>query len=256
MTYYVHLLLLFLFYLSNNTTHATWVEEYNSCAWATLEQYMPPSCLFGANNASSFIADQRGNACLCPNEAYITDVAQDLNRYCGCDILERTAHTFVANCDETGTPAAFNDSQIVALGSGQAGDCVDVQATSTATGTATPTTNIGQPNPTSTESPSPNPTPVSEEGGKDSKLTIVGIILGSVFGFLTFVVTCLQLYGMWRKEPHLTPWWQIKQLWNRRSGTKHVVTGLSSAENGTPVSRVSSEGSFRTVTPDHVLGSH
>lgn len=242
MIFYLHVLLLSLSYFENTTVQATWVEEYNSCAWATLEQYVPPSCLFGASIASFFIANQRGNACLCPNEAYITDVAQDLFRYCGCDVLERTGHTFVANCNGTGTPAAFNEIQIIELGYGQTGGCVDVGAASIATGsgTATHTTNTGQPSTTTSDSPSSMPGLNSKDEGKDNKLTIVGIIVGSVLGFLGLVVTSLQLYGMWAKEPHLTPWWQIKQCFNRRHRTNKTVAGAPSGESSTQMREVSS----------------
>src|ERR1700754_3128183 len=91
------LILLFIAIFNLSTVLAIW-DDYDKCANDTLSYETPDSCLFGS---TSFVADQQGNACLCPKKVFIENVAKSLYRYCGCDVLQSTANTFVENCNRT-----------------------------------------------------------------------------------------------------------------------------------------------------------
>ena len=189
-------LLLSFILLHATTAQYAWVA-YDICANATLYHYLPGSCLF---NGTDFVANEQGNACLCPNEAFITDVARYLWTYCSCDVLERSAGTFVKTCNSTGTPATFNVSTIVALGSNQTQGCVDK--------------------------------PVSDDYSHGrTKHRTLDIVLGIVAGILG-ITLALQVIGMVAKKQHLKPTYQIARLCNALFRNKWKPAASASTESG------------------------
>jgi hypothetical protein len=102
-----------------NPVSAKW-DDYPACAEPILDERAPSYCYVGPSNYTN---DKEGNACLCPNQGFLFDVAQGVYKQCGCAVLETVATVLVSNCNGTGTPAAYNEKEIIQLGSGQPDGC-------------------------------------------------------------------------------------------------------------------------------------
>ena len=213
--------------------NASWEDNFSSCTWATLYQYMPPDCL---DASGTFVGDQAGNACLCPLETYITDVAQHVWGYCGCDVLNRTAGTYVSICNSTSTPAPYTPAQIVSIGCGQTTGCVEktiVSASAVNANTAQPTGTPTQAasasrttTPSVTQGPTASPTSSSQRSSGWSDNQIIGTSLGTgslVVGILG-LLAALEIIGKRKERPELRPTYQINRAY-------HYVNNLTLARN-------------------------
>lgn len=182
-------------------------EDYNRCAWESFRCYLPPSCLSSSGN---FTLDSEGIGCLCGNKGFITALGIHLYRYCHCEVLNRTASIFVQKCTEISKLSVYNESKIIAIGSGQAQGCIDPVSTCNADGTVTTssttilkTTNAAV-TPTSTEdSSSGKKTGVSSNGALSKEGDIaIGVSVGvGVPIIIGVVVAALRL-------------WRGGQFWN------------------------------------------
>ena len=196
---------------------------------------MPPDCKDASGN---FVGDQAGNACLCPLETYITDVAEHVWGYCGCDVLNRTAGTYVSICNSTSTPAPYDQAQIVAIGCGQNAGCVEkavVSASAVTTSTAQPTGTVTETTSASgsttsgviqTATPSSTPSPQGSAGWTNNQ------IIGTTFGIAGFMVAiiglALDIIGKRKERPELRPTYQIGRAYRR-------ISHLNPTRNHTPV---------------------
>ena len=213
--------------------NASWEDNFSSCTWATLYLYMPPDCL---DASGTFVGDQAGNACLCPLETYITDVAQHVWGYCGCDVLNRTAGTYVSICNSTSTPAPYTPAQIVSIGCGQTTGCVEktiVSASAVTTNTPQPTgtpsqaaSTSGTTTPSVTQGPTASPTSASQGSSGWTDSQIIGItfgIAGVVIGVLS-LLAALEIIGKRKERPELRPTYQMNRAY-------HYVNNLTLARN-------------------------
>jgi hypothetical protein len=215
--------------------NASWEDNFPSCTLPALYQYMPSDCL---DASGTFVADQAGNACLCPLKIYIEDVAQLVWGNCGCDILIQMAGTYVSICNSTSTPAPYTQAQIVAIGSGSKVGCVvkpivsagavssdTVQPTSTAKHTAPAS---GSTTSSATQSPTVSGTAQLQGVSRWTNNQIIGTTFGIAGFVITFIGITLEIIGRRKERPHLRPTYQANWAYHR-------ISDLARTRNHMPV---------------------
>ena len=215
--------------------NAFWEDNFPSCAWSALYQYMPSDCL---DASGTFVADQAGNACLCPLKIYIEDVAQLVGGNCGCDILIQTAGTYVSICNSTSTPAPYTQAQIVAIGSGSNVGCVVkpiVSAGAVSSDTVQPASTAKHTAPASestTSSATQSPTVSATAQFQGVSRWTNNQIIGTTFGIAGFVVAVigitLEVIGRRKEWPDLRPTCQANRAYQS-------ISNLARRRNHMPV---------------------
>jgi hypothetical protein len=143
-------------------------NNYPECAQSLCYELAPASCDFGS--ADDYEAEQT-DACLCTNSGFISDLASDIYKTCGCQVLTTSAQVFNDNCAKYQTTSVISVEDFIAEGDGGHTSCAST--------------------------------------GLDAG-TIVGIVFGIV-GFFALVVAVLQLVvSIMGLDERYQPWPYIR----------------------------------------------
>jgi hypothetical protein len=95
-------------------------NNYPECAQSLCYELAPPSCDFGS--ADDYEAEQT-DACLCTNNGFISDLASEIYKTCGCQVLTTSAQVFNDNCAKYQTTSVISVEDFITEGDGGHTSC-------------------------------------------------------------------------------------------------------------------------------------
>lgn len=196
---------------------------YPTCTRPILDKYAPAACWFGSSNPTE---TYESNACLCPNQTFVRDFAGSIFKACGCNDLEGAASTFTYQCDLTKTPAAYNYTTIIAIGSNQTDGCVDIPTTTPGNPTSTST-------PTTTPTITPDPPPSVWNAG-----VIVGTVIGGLAALAGVAGIVLEVTKRLMHKPEEAPSHIVMNFIQNNFVPGNAVNAVDGAGGGMPLGQL------------------
>lgn len=163
--------------LPSPVTAGKW-EGYPVCVRSILDKYAPPACWYGSSNVTQVY---ESNKCLCADKTFLRHSAIGEYKACGCDDFVEATANLTYNCEQTGTPAAYNYTTIIAIGTNQTDGCVD-----------SPSPTSGGSSSTSTSTSTSTNVPDHHGGGLDTG-SIIAIAVGvpaAIAGIIVAILAC------------------------------------------------------------------